>query len=138
LAYSVYSFLNSYCDSGLLGIYMGIPPARMAEGIQVVREELIRIAKEPVSKEELDDAMMSLKGSILLSSESSETRMGRLARNEYNFGRSLSLDEVLDNLLSVTVDDVSRVARQILSLENLGGTVLGPVDEDCLAQGDLM
>jgi predicted Zn-dependent peptidase len=138
LAYSVYSFINSYCDSGLLGIYMGIQPSRLQEGMEVVRQELLRIATQPVGRDELDDALMSLKGSILLSSESSETRMGRLARNEYNFGRSLSLEEILDNLYAVTVDDISRVAREILNLDNLGGTILGPVDENSISQGDLM
>ncbi len=138
LAYSVYSFLNSYCDAGMLGIYMGVPAERLAEALSVVRSELQRLAVEPVSAEELEDAKMSLKGSILLTSENPETCMGRLARNEYNFGRSLSLDEVLDNLTSVTLDDIAHMAAQISDGANLGGLVLGPADEDCLVQGSIV
>ena len=138
LAYSVYSFLNSYCDAGLLGIYMGVPAERLAEALSVVRSELERLAVEPVSAEELDDAKTSLKGSILLTSENPETNMGRLARNEYNFGRSLSLDEVLDNLMSVSLDDIASIASQVADGANLGGLVLGPADEDCLVQGSLL
>ncbi len=130
LAYAVYSYLSSYSDSGLLGVYLGVSPARAAEALRVVRQEMERLAAEPVGEHELADARESLKGSILLAAENPESRMSRLARNEYNFGRDVPLDEAVAQVEAVTAADLEGLAGRMLDTARLGVTVLGPVDED--------
>jgi predicted Zn-dependent peptidase len=132
LAYAVYSYLSSYCDSGLLGIYLGVAPERTVEALKVVRAELADLAASPVSEQELADSKENLRGAILLAAENPESRMSRLARNEYNFGRDVPLDEALSYVEAVTREDVADLAAQLLAPENLAATVLGPVDEDAL------
>ncbi|MGD8561878.1 MAG: pitrilysin family protein [Desulfarculaceae bacterium] len=134
LAYAVYSFLNAYSDSGLLGIYMGVPPKRAAESLQVVRGEMERLAVEPLTEQELNEAKISLKDSIWLAAENPDSRMTRLARNEYNFGRVVPLKEVTDNIDQVNREDLSRLAGKMLDKDLLGATLLGPLDQDGLAR----
>jgi len=133
LAYAVYSYLNSYSDSGLLGIYLGVPPARAAEAVRVVRQEMSRLAATPISEQELAEAKDGLKGSILLAAENPETRMSRLARNEYNFGRTIPFEEVLAEIEAVSLEGMSRLADELLEPAKLSATVLGPVDGEKLA-----
>jgi predicted Zn-dependent peptidase len=130
LAYAVYSYLSSYSDSGLLGIYLGVAPSRAVEALTVVRAEMERLRAEPVAGHELADAKESLKGSILLAAENPESRMSWLARNEYNFGRDVSLDEVMAQVEAVTARDLERLAAAMLDTTQLGVTVLGALDED--------
>ena len=134
LAYSVYSFQNTYCDSGLLGIYLGVAPPRAAEALEVVRAEVARLAAEPVSASELADAKENLTGSILLAAENPESRMTRLARNEHHFGRVVTLDEVVEQVEGVTTEEISVLAADLLDSGNMGVTVLGPVDEESLVR----
>lgn len=132
LAYAVYSYLSSYSDSGLLGIYLGVAPERAVEALRVVRAELQKLANAPVSEQELADSKENLRGAILLAAENPESRMSRLARNEYNFGRDVPLTEALAQVDAVTREDLASLAAELLAPGNLGATVLGPVDEDAL------
>lgn len=134
LAYSVYSFLSAYSDSGALGIYLGVAPDRAAEALRVARGELEGLATGEVSNEELADAKENLTGSILLSVENPETRMSRLARNEINFGRDMPLEDVVAQVEAVSAQDVSGLAAKLLTSDKLSATVLGAADADELAK----
>ncbi len=134
LAYSVYSFLSAYSDSGALGIYLGVSPDRAAEALRVACGEVEGLATGKVSDDELADAKENLTGSILLSAENPETRMSRLARNEINFGRDMPLEDVVAQVEAVSAEDVSRLANRLLSAGKLSATVLGAADADELAK----
>ncbi|CAO0820120.1 zinc protease [Desulfarculales bacterium] len=133
LAYAVYSYLSFYSDSGLLGIYLGVAPERAVEALKVVRAEMETLAGATVSEQKLADSKENLRGAILLDAEDSESRMSRLARNEYNFGRDVPLDEALAQVEAVTREDVASLAAELLVSGNLGGTVLGPVEPEALS-----
>jgi predicted Zn-dependent peptidase len=134
LAYSVYSFLSAYSDSGALGVYLGVSPDRAAEALSVARAEVENLASGPISDQELTDAKENLTGSILLSVENPETRMSRLARNEINFGRDMPIEDVVAQVEAVSAEDVSRLAVQLLTPGELSATVLGAADADELAK----
>lgn len=134
LAYAVFSYLSTYSDVGLFGVYLGVAPGRSPEALKVVQAELSRLAVEPVSEEELEHAKEHTKGSILLGAESPDSRMFRLARNEFNFGRDVPLEDVVAQIEAVQVSDLTRVAAQFLAPEKLGITVLGPADADGLTK----
>ncbi|MBU4277136.1 MAG: insulinase family protein [Proteobacteria bacterium] len=134
LAYAVFSYLSSYSDSGVFGVYMGVAPGRSPEALKVVRAELARLAVEPVDEQELEHAKEHTKGSILLGAENPDSRMYRLARNEFNFGRDVTLEEVVAQIEAVQVGDLTRVAAKCLDPDKLGITVLGPADADGLAK----
>ena len=133
LAYAVYSFLHSYCDAGLLGMYLGVQPERLTEALQVVAGVLQEFASAPLSDEELGEAKDHLKSSILLSAENPEARMSRLARNEMGFGREVPYQETMDGIFAVTPEQLQELAGRMLDASQLGITVLGPVDQDKLA-----
>jgi len=132
LAYAVYSYLSSYSDCGLLGVYLGVAPGRSPEALAVVRAEMARLAAEPVGDEELAHAKEHTKGSILLAAENPENRMARLARNEFNFGREVTLEEVAAQVEAVQVADITRLAVRCLDPARLGVTVLGPAEAERL------
>lgn len=135
LAYSVYSYLSAYSDCGLLGIYLGVAPERAAEALSVVREELLRLANEPPQEHELLDAKENLTGAILLAAENPESRMSRIARNEYQFGRQVEPAEAAAQVEAVTMEQIADLAADLLRPENLGVMALGPLDQAALTQG---
>ncbi len=126
LAYSVYSGLSSYRDTGLFSVYAGCATSKVREVIDVVLEELRLIRREPVSDDELTRAKDHLKGSLMLSLENTASRMSHLARQEIYFGRHFTLDETLAGIERVTRDDILRVSDMLFGNATLVGTVLGP------------
>jgi predicted Zn-dependent peptidase len=81
LAYSVYSWASHYRDTGQLGIYVGTRQDNVAQAMDVIGHELQRLQVEPVGEDELVRAREHVKGRIVLSMESTASRMHRLGRS---------------------------------------------------------
>jgi predicted Zn-dependent peptidase len=140
LAYAVFSGLAAYRDAGAMTIYAGCANDAVDELIDVVVSE-VRGMKIELPDSELRRAKDHLKGSLMLSLESTSSRMSNLARQEIYFDRQFSLDETLEGIEHVTAAHVSRVARDLFHNGALGATVLGQVgslrvDHERLGLGD--
>jgi len=125
LAYSIFSDLNPYHDAGMLCVYAGTAREKTERVISCVIDEFRSMKAEPITEEELRRAKDHLKGSILLSLESSSARMSNLARQEIYFGRFFSTDEVTAAIEKVTRDEIQALARELLRPEKIGVAVLG-------------
>jgi predicted Zn-dependent peptidase len=137
LAYAVFSVLNSFRDAGCLSVYAATASERAHEVVRLIVEELHHLKHSPLGEEELQRAKDYLKGSLLLSLESTSSRMSNLARLEMYFGRYMTLDEVAAGVDAVTADDVLAVARELLTTERLALTVLGPRRDVKFTRADL-
>jgi predicted Zn-dependent peptidase len=127
LAYAVFSNLAAYRDTGSLTIYAGCADSAVRELVTVVVEELRGMKVAPPDAE-LRRAKDHLKGSLMLSLESTSSRMSNLARQEMYFDRQFGLDETIQRSERVTADDVGHVARDLFACGSLGATVLGQQD----------
>ncbi len=129
LAYSVYSYLVSHSDCGYAGVYLGVDPGSLPEVLGLVRHELRRLHQEAVTKAELADAVDYVRAGMYLAAENMESRMTRLARNEYSFGRSISMEEVAADLEKVSPEDLLALAGRIFGTGPLTMAAIGPVSE---------
>jgi predicted Zn-dependent peptidase len=136
LAYAVFSNLIAYRDTGSLTIYAGCANDAVRELLSVVVDELRGMKREPPD-EELRRAKDHLKGSLMLSLESTSSRMSNLARQEIYFERQFGLDETIDSIERVSSEDVVRVSREFFANGSLGATVLGQPDGLTLSKEQL-
>jgi predicted Zn-dependent peptidase len=127
LAYAVFSNLSAYRDAGSLTVYAGCANEAVREVVRLVVQELRGMKVEP-PEAELRRAKDHLKGSLMLSLESTSSRMSNLARQEMYFDRQFSLDETIESIEQVSAADVVRVARDLFANGSLGATVLGQTD----------
>jgi predicted Zn-dependent peptidase len=127
LAYSIFSSLSSYRDTGQLSIYAGTEPQNVPLVLDLVLAELRRIKSEPVDPAELNRAKSHLRGGILMGLESTNARMSQLARQEMYFGRYVSPDEVISGIDAVTSEEVLKLSSEILR-GPLAMTVLGRLE----------
>ncbi len=125
LAYSIYTYSDSYRDAGLFCAAMSVLPDHGRRALRLTLDEFERIATEGAPLEEFDSAKAQLKGSLLLGLESTSNRMNRIARSEIYFGRILSVDEVIAEVEAITPEDVRRVAASILAPRRLSLVSLG-------------
>ncbi|CAH1197772.1 putative zinc protease [Paenibacillus plantiphilus] len=115
LAYSVYSYHTSYADSGLFTIYAGTAPKQSKDVLACTMEQLHDLAAKGLSEEELHRGKEQLKGSLILSLESTSSRMNRLGKNELMLGKHYTLDELLERIDSVSMKDIADVTKRMLS-----------------------
>jgi predicted Zn-dependent peptidase len=125
LAYSIYSDLNPYRDTGCLAVYAGTSRASTAKVVQSVVEEFRKLKQEPVGGEELRRSKDQLKGSLMLSLESSTARMSNLARQEMYFDRFYDLDELIEKIEAVTAADLQNLANEFFQTEKVAVAALG-------------
>jgi predicted Zn-dependent peptidase len=125
LVYSVLSYHNGYLHGGYEAVYAACAPKNLRRVLSLTLDEMRTIKRDGATAEELHAAKLHLKGSILLSLESTVSRMSGIARQEYYFGRQFSADEIIAAIDAVTLDDIQRVAETIVDPESLSLTLLG-------------
>ena len=129
LAYSVGSYNEQFTDQGLVATYVGTREDNVEEACAIIGTELARLRSEPVSGEELTRAKESVKGRLVLSSESTAARMTRISRATL-FGLPIeSLDEMLARVDAIEVDDLTELAAELYGAERLSAACVG-ADED--------
>jgi predicted Zn-dependent peptidase len=125
LAYSVYSALDTFADSGVFSVYAGCLPERFDEVVRLTAEVLETVAREGITEAECRIAKGALRGGLLLGLEDSASRMNRLGRTELNYGQYRTLTSTLRHIEQVSVEDVNAVAAKVLT-GRFGAAVLGP------------
>ena len=138
LAYAVFSELSPYRDTGCLSIYAGTSLESARKVVESITNEFRQLKEQPISDEELRRAKDHLKGSLMLSLESTASRMSNLARQEMYFGQFFSLDALVENIEAVTAGDVQRIARTFFDARQIALTVLGNLENFKIGREDLV
>ncbi|CAG7602476.1 putative zinc protease [Paenibacillus solanacearum] len=115
LAYSVYSYHSSYQDGGLFTVYTGTAPKQTEEVLKVTLELLSEIKNKGLTPAELRKGKEQMKGSLILSLESTSSRMNRLGKNELMLGRHYSLDEMIARIEEVEMDQIRELTADMMS-----------------------
>jgi predicted Zn-dependent peptidase len=125
LAYSVGSYNEQFTDQGLVATYVGTREDNVEEACAIIGAEMARLRTEPVSAEELTRAKESVKGRLVLSSESTAARMTRISRSVL-FGLPIeSLDEMLAKVDAIEVDDLTELAGELYGADRLSAACVG-------------
>jgi predicted Zn-dependent peptidase len=128
LAYSIYSDLSPYRDTGTLCVYAGTSSANALQVVDLILAEFARLKQEPLSEEELTRAKDQVRGNILLGLESSNSRMANLARQEMYFKKFYSVDEVIARIGDVQSAQVQAMAQRLFVPDRIAVTLLGRLD----------
>ena len=125
LAYSIGAGGNTFTDIGMFTIYAGTSPEHLDQVVDLSLRELRRAVREPVTPDELQLAKEQAVSSVLLSLESSSSRVGALARQEIIHGRRFSPEEIIRRIEAVTVRDAQSVAQECFTTQTLALGALG-------------
>jgi predicted Zn-dependent peptidase len=138
LAYAVFSELSPYRDTGCLSIYAGTSIESARKVVESILKEFQELKQHAITDEELRRAKDHLKGSLMLSLESTSSRMSNLARQEMYFGRFFTLDQLLESIESVTAADVQRIAQVFFDPKHIALTILGNLEGFKIGREDLV
>jgi predicted Zn-dependent peptidase len=132
LAYSIYSSLQCFTDSGLMTVYAGARPAAAPRVLRLIQGELRRLRARPVGRAELARARSQMKGNLMLGLESTSSRMSKAAKDEIYLGRHIPLAEVMKAIDRVSADQIWRLSRNLFDDRYLTVTALGPLKKGTL------
>lgn len=124
--YSIQTFNQSYTDSGMWGVYVGTDKDYVEHVHELVVAELKNISEELVPAKELEEAKSQLKGKLLLSQENTSNRMMRLAKSELYFDRFVTLDELVENIDTVTSEQILKFSKEFFDQKHYMEAVLTP------------
>ncbi len=127
LVYSIYSYLEGYSDGGMMTVYAATRPKEVDRVVDLVCREIRRIGRTGIGRKELERAKTQMKGSLMLSLESSHSRMSKLAKDELVYGKHMSLNDMLASIDRVSEAQIRHVGRQLFTLDSLAITGLGPL-----------
>jgi predicted Zn-dependent peptidase len=128
LAYSVYSDLSPYRDTGNLCVFAGTSAGKALQVVDLILDEFRNLKETPIGAEELTRAKDQLKGNILLGLESSNSRMANLARQEMYFHQFFTADEIIARVDEVTAEQLQAMAQRLFQPESIAVTLLGRLD----------
>jgi predicted Zn-dependent peptidase len=128
LAYSVHSGVQAFTDTGLMYVYAATDEKNFSKVLKSILKELRDVKKHGVTEEELRRSKDHLKGSLMLSLESTSSRMNRLAKHELHLGSFLTIDDMLASIDGVRHDEVQALVSQVIDEAQLALTTLGPLD----------
>lgn len=139
LAYSIFSEMSPFRDTGSLCIYAGVAIDKIQQTIELTLRELTRLKQEIVGFPELNRAKDQLKSNMVMGLESCSSRMANLARQQMYFGRFFGVEEITREIETVTPEDLQRLAHELFRPEAMGLALLGNLSDDLkIERGDLV
>jgi predicted Zn-dependent peptidase len=138
LAYAVYSELSMYRDAGCMAIYAGTSLESATKVVESIMKEFRELKENPVPEEELRRAKDHLKGSLMLSLESTSSRMGNLARQELYFDHFYTLDEMIQSIEDITAAQVQSIAQELFDPNKITLAMLGNLGDFRMRREDLV
>jgi predicted Zn-dependent peptidase len=133
MAYAVYSFAAQYSDTGQVGVYIGTREDNLAACLDIASEQIGDIAAGNVRPDELERAKENMKGRILLSMESTSTRMSRLGKSLITDTELLSIERIMAEIDAVEPEALAELAGVLLAPEKLSAAGIGPSEKRFLA-----
>ena len=127
LSYSIYSFLSGYSDSGTITVYAGIRAREVERVLDLVYREVRKLARHGIDGHELKRTKDQMKGSLMLSLESSHSRMNKLAKDELIAGTHTALEDLIVEIDGVTEQQVFQTAQNLFIGDKIALTGLGPL-----------
>jgi predicted Zn-dependent peptidase len=128
LVYSIHSGVQAFVDTGMLYLYAATDPSNFSKMLKSILKEIRALKKDGITADELSRSKDHLKGSLMLSLESTTSRMNRLAKHEMHLGSFMTMDAMIAAIDGVRHEEVQALVSEILDEERLALTTLGPLD----------
>jgi predicted Zn-dependent peptidase len=124
LAYSVYSFIDFYKDTGIFGVYIGTDKKKFLKAKKLLIQELESVSQKQIPENTLTKLKNQLKGSIVLGLENTSRRMSQLAKNEIYLGKNIGIDDIINSIDTVSSHDIFKAARHIIQTNKFTSVLL--------------
>ncbi len=124
--YSIYSFANSYKDTGLFGVYVGTDKKKIDDINELIWNEFNDIKNNSMSKTELNKIKKQYEGALVFGLEGMLSRMEQMVHTEIQTGEIVKIDKILSSLEKVTLNDIQTMANELFNEKDFHYHILTP------------
>jgi len=126
LAYSVYSFVDFFIDTGIFGFYLGTDVKKSEKALSLLYMELDKLTQNQIKKTTVEKIKGQLTGNLLLGLESTQRRMSRIAKNEIYFKRQYSIEQVTEEIRQINPQNMLETSQKIFNIHNFNTVTILP------------
>ncbi|GAB2769243.1 putative Zn-dependent peptidase [Hymenobacter luteus] len=119
LVYTIDAGYSPYTDTGLFSIYFGTEKKQLDRTVSLVQKELKKLRECALSTSQLHKAKAQLMGQLAMAEESNGGYMQLLGIRTLDLGRVESINEIFDQVHSITAPQLLELANDILHEDNL-------------------
>ena len=130
LVYDVHTYVSQFLDAGTFHVYTGVDPKNAVEALQVIMDELTLLRTDGPTDEELQKARELSKGRLMLRMEDTRAVSGWIGAQQLLLGAVRSVEDAVAEMDAVTIDNVRRVAGELIDLSKAHLAVVGPYRSD--------
>ncbi len=130
LVYSIYSYVSSYKDCGVMAMYAATTPKYVQQTLDVIGNQMTKLKSGDLGGISLADVKTQIKGNLLLSRESTVNRMSSLAKNEIYYNRDIPVEEVINKIQEVSLDNIATLANEIFQQSKITMVTLGKTEKE--------
>ncbi|MFA6308266.1 MAG: pitrilysin family protein [Clostridia bacterium] len=127
LVYSIYSFPSSYKSAGLFTIYAGMNPENLNRVTELISDEISKLIKTGISKDELEKSKEQLKGNYILGLESTSSRMNSIGKSELILNRIYTPQQVLKKIDKISIENVEKLVKKTFDTDKRSISVVGNI-----------
>jgi predicted Zn-dependent peptidase len=130
LVYSVYSYLHSMTDSGLLMVYAGTSNDNLSKVLLEINEEFKKLKDNGLTLKDVEYFKKQVKGQIIMGSDDVDNRMNSIAINEMVFAKYKTVDEVISEIDTVSVESIKNYLDSFFDLKKISGIIIGSLEKE--------
>jgi predicted Zn-dependent peptidase len=123
--------MSLYLDTGLWGVYAGVSKKRIKEVAELIISEMLML-RDTINNDELERAKKQLKGNLILSLESTSSRMNNIARQEIYFGKYISPNEIMKSVDMVSLEQIKELSGRLIKKDLFSIAAYGNLQKDIL------
>jgi len=129
MAYSIYSFTETYQHGGLFVIYAATTPTQLDEVAGYILEELDKLLKTGFNSKELASTKEQLKSNLIIGLESMNARMSSYGKSKLILNRIKSQDVIIKKINAVTMKSLNEFLNKLLKHSDMSVALIGPLSE---------
>ncbi len=129
LAYSVYSYTDSYQENGSLAICAGLNPEELKQALEIIVREIKLLKRDKLTKEEVETAKTQLKASAVMGNEGISARMSHYGKSMLFETRAKNIDDVIRRIDRVCADGVAQVIDKVFDSKKMTLALLGNIKD---------
>ncbi|MCT4598757.1 MAG: insulinase family protein [Vallitalea sp.] len=125
LAYSIYSYAETFSVAGMLNIYAAANPTQIEEVIEAAIEEINKLLEEGINEKELNKTKEQLKSNLIIGFENMNSRMSSYGKAKLMIDRIKSQDEMIEGINAVNINNLREFAKKTFNFDEMSVALVG-------------
>lgn len=129
IAYSIYSYNNSYVNNGLFNIYVALNKSQLDKTINIIYKEIANLKNNKITNQQIEKTKEQLKSNYIMGLESTSNRMSSIGRSKVLVNKIKTPDEIIQEVDLIRKEDIDYLIDKVFNMDKMSISLVGKVDD---------